>query len=61
VVLKVGFPKEGVFNTFLTMELVIDRFYLSPKPHQSGSLSHWVVYPSSIIRRNHKHAIHPSY
>jgi hypothetical protein len=40
VVLKVGFPKEGVFNTFLTMELVIDRFYLSPKPHESGFLSH---------------------
>jgi hypothetical protein len=40
VVLKVGFPKGGVFNIFLTMELVIDRFYLSPKPHESGSLSH---------------------
>jgi hypothetical protein len=40
VVLKVGFPKGGVFNIFLTMEFVIDRFYLIPKPHQSGSLSH---------------------
>ena len=40
VVLKVGFPKEGVSNTFLTMELVIDRFCLNPKPHESGSLSH---------------------
>ena len=40
MVLKVGFPKGGVFNIFLTMELVMDRFYLSPKPHESGSLSH---------------------
>jgi hypothetical protein len=39
VVLKVGFPKECVFNTFLSMELVIGNVYLSPKLHESGSLS----------------------
>ena len=40
MVLKVGFPKGGVFNIFLSMELVIGRFYLSPKPQESGSLWH---------------------